>query len=245
VITFVLVAFAIYAIARTSYFSLPTSIFAQALAILLPLLSYSTVLLSLRSSTKPRLKSAVTITLYLIPLLSAILATLSFADLRPESLQCFMRDHWQLLWSTRDGTTMQRIQDAFNCCGFGNTHDQAWPRRDPEHQTEHRCEIDTGRRTSCRTPWMDEERTALGLTATIGIVLLLCHAIISWINPPATTWTNQGTRSSWMPGSQRVIEETNSDGAVRGYLDEPGTNEAETQPGDEEEQLIATAPREN
>jgi len=65
---------------------------------------------------------------------------------------------------------IRTIQDAFQCCGFTNSHDMAWPFQDKTHD-QHACENMFGRKTGCMGAWKAEEQHIAGIL--IGVVAMV------------------------------------------------------------------------
>lgn len=88
----------------------------------------------------------------------------------PSGLDCGLRERWLNLFKNKDAESIKRIQDAFNCCGFANSHDMAWPF--PSRNTDaHSCEKVSGRTTGCLSAWKSEEQRLAGLLmAVVGMV---------------------------------------------------------------------------
>ncbi|KAL6705552.1 hypothetical protein ACN47E_006669 [Coniothyrium glycines] len=97
----------------------------------------------------------------------------------PSGLDCTLRETWQKLFKHKDRESIRRIQDAFNCCGFANSRDMAWPFPDRSHD-QHSCENTYGRTTGCLGAWKAEEQRLAGiLMAVVGMVFLWQFAIIA------------------------------------------------------------------
>ncbi|KAK7752594.1 hypothetical protein SLS62_005363 [Diatrype stigma] len=101
--------------------------------------------------------------------LAVILITLSFQGFLPgERLDCSLENNWKHLWRAHDGRAIERIQDAFNCCGFNTIKDRAWPPQLGQ------CTQLYGRHSACAGPWRASMQRNSGLefavAATVGIL---------------------------------------------------------------------------
>jgi hypothetical protein len=115
----------------------------------------------------------------LIFIYSSVAITLAGTHAAPPSgLDCGLRERWQTLFRQKNADAIQKIQDAFKCCGFANSHDMAWPFPDKTHN-QHACETAFGRNNACLAPWKAEEQQIAGLLmAVVGMVFLWQFAII-------------------------------------------------------------------
>ncbi|KAF1939142.1 hypothetical protein EJ02DRAFT_265037 [Clathrospora elynae] len=154
----------------------------------------------------------------------------------PSGLDCGLRERWQTLFKRKNVNAIRTIQDAFNCCGFTNSHDMAWPFPDREHN-QHACETTFQRSTGCIGAWKAEEQQIAGLLlAVVGMVFIWQFAIIavptqkeSWLHRVApdrisrmiADERNGGSEEprraiDYVPGynrySDRVEEEDDQDG---------------------------------
>jgi hypothetical protein len=76
------------------------------------------------------------------------------------------------LFRHKNADAIQKIQDAFRCCGFANSHDMAWPFPDRTHN-QHACETAFGRNSGCLAAWKAEEQQIAGLLmAVVGMVFV-------------------------------------------------------------------------
>lgn len=111
--------------------------------------------------------------LLLLTILSTVLATLSGTHLPSSATQtCTLDTKWQSMFSQHDGKSIQRIQDAFNCCGLHSIRDKAFPFPSKNIGVD-ACSKTFGRTKSCFNDWRGEEKkvAGLGLVVVFGVVL--------------------------------------------------------------------------
>jgi hypothetical protein len=90
----------------------------------------------------------------------------------PSGLNCSLHERWQKLFHNKDRDAIKTIQDAFNCCGFANSHDMAWPFPDKTHSI-HACETTFNRNRGCSDAWKAEEQQTAGLLiVVVGLVFI-------------------------------------------------------------------------
>lgn len=90
----------------------------------------------------------------------------------PSGLDCGLRERWQTLFKKKDDKAIRTIQDAFNCCGFQNSRDMAWPFVSKEHDAQ-ACEKAFNRSIGCKAAWKAEEQQIAGLLiAVVGMVFI-------------------------------------------------------------------------
>ncbi|RYP68825.1 hypothetical protein DL771_006443 [Monosporascus sp. 5C6A] len=200
-ITAALTAIAIYVQVNSSALSLPVSTGTTVVAILLPLLAIVNFFFSpvLQRVPQRRSGSFASCTRELAPralqllqfALVVVLLTVSSEGFMPGgpgrgTLTCSLDGAWQRLWSTRDGLAIERIQDAFNCCGFNTVRDRAWPPRgdrDDRGDRGDQCSKLYGRSAPCVGPWRAAMQRDAGLefvvAAAVG-VLQLVQLVLSW-----------------------------------------------------------------
>ncbi|KAI3317042.1 hypothetical protein HD806DRAFT_516128 [Xylariaceae sp. AK1471] len=170
-----LTCIAIYVQVTSSTLSLPISTGTTVLTILLPLFAAANIFFT------PLLSRVVGSSSYqqlLLPVLhilqgglAIIIATLSFQGLLPDQLlECGLHGNWQKLWQNHDGRGIERIQNAFDCCGFRSVRDMAWP------PPLLHCQEIYDRHTSCAAPWQQYMQRTSGLefmvAAVVGIIQL-------------------------------------------------------------------------
>ena len=103
---------------------------------------------------------------------STAVITLLGTHATPSSeLDCGLRERWVSLFRQKN-EVIRTIQDRFQCCGFKNPKDMAWPFADKNHRAD-ACELDFGRDQGCLDAWKGEERRLAGiLMAVVGLVSL-------------------------------------------------------------------------
>ncbi|XXG97946.1 hypothetical protein Hte_004262 [Hypoxylon texense] len=170
-----LTAVAIYVQVTSSTLSLPLSTGTTVLTILLPLLAaVNTFGLLLRilprqASTSPILQKFLPFVLQILQgVLAVVLATLAAEGFVPgQVLDCNLENSWQGLWHTKDGRAIERIQDAFSCCGLRSTVDRDWP--------THQCkDLYKDRHGACLIPWRAsmQRNSGLGFTVAVAVGIL-------------------------------------------------------------------------
>ena len=89
----------------------------------------------------------------------------------PESeLSCKLDRRWNYLFAHKKDESIRTIQDVFKCCGYKNSHDQAWPFPDKSHNI-YACENAFGRKNGCLEAWKGEEKRIAGIL--MGMVALV------------------------------------------------------------------------
>lgn len=89
----------------------------------------------------------------------------------PSELNCGLRNQWQSLFRSKDSSSIRAIQDQYNCCGFANPRDMAWPFPDRSHDSNS-CQASFGRTDGCLGPWKAEEQHIAGLLmGVVGLVV--------------------------------------------------------------------------
>jgi hypothetical protein len=105
----------------------------------------------------------------------SVLATLAGAHFSPPgSLNCALRETWQKLYSEKDGDSVKRIQDAFQCCGLASDRDMAWPFADAAHGAD-ACILRYEERqgNSCLVPWRGEEQKVAIMLLVVPVAVFL------------------------------------------------------------------------
>lgn len=101
------------------------------------------------------------------------IATLALTHMAPPSeLICGLERHWGALFSNKNADAIRRIQEQFQCCGFRNVQDRAWPFPDRRH-TARACVEAFGRSSSCLGGWRQMEQVTGGLILLIAVVTFL------------------------------------------------------------------------
>lgn len=168
-----------YVAISSTNLSLPISLGTTILTILLPIIAAANAYLTpvLRRISQQAQSRAATLlapaTLHILQgILTIVLATLSFEGLLPgRNLNCSLEGTWQQLWRNQDGRSIERIQDAFSCCGFNSVKHMSWPRHDGRTDL---CSQLYHRSSSCASSWTSAmQRNAgldFGVAVTVGIV---------------------------------------------------------------------------
>jgi hypothetical protein len=96
--------------------------------------------------------------------LALIIATLAFQGFLPgQLLDCGLEGKWQRLYSSHDRQAIERIQNAFDCCGFRSVKDRTWPRD--------QCGESYGRDTACLQPWRASMQRTSGLEFALTVII--------------------------------------------------------------------------
>lgn len=154
----------------------------------------------------------------------------------PSELDCGLRRQWQSLFRTKDSSSIRAIQDQYNCCGFANSKDMAFPFPGKGIKPE-TCQELSGNTKGCLGPWKAEEQHIAGLLmGVVGLVVIWAFAIIviptqreSWLHKIAPEQvsdfiareehgsTGERRRINYLPDtnrySDRVQEEEGDDAA--------------------------------
>ncbi|KAJ9143334.1 hypothetical protein NKR23_g6497 [Pleurostoma richardsiae] len=190
VIILALVAVAIYEHVDASSLSLPIPPTLTILTFILPLLAAANALFlprllsqSVSSSQWHLLHPAVLQTLQAI--LTTVLATLFLSSAVPsDTLNCGLTTTWQRLFSAHDASSIQRIQDAFDCCGLNSVRDRAWPWRAAGVV---QCPERYGRSDACAVPWRSAmQRNAgveFGVTIAVGLLQIISFFLARRFRP--------------------------------------------------------------
>jgi hypothetical protein len=158
-----------YVIVNSGELSLPTSSATRIILVILPIIALANACFSpvihrlwqgsngpsaggLLASAAPHLAQGI---------LTVVLATVSFQAVLPgRILDCNMQETWQQLWKNANGRSIERIQDAFNCCGFRSIKDMSWPRQGMDTSL---CSSTYRRSTPCVGPWTAAMQKNAGL----------------------------------------------------------------------------------
>ena len=213
-----LTALAGYALRSCHVYSLPIPDVMSALTITLPPLAgvaLETVLsLNEKLAARGQLQTSrifqVTIAFFLV--YESVLATLAGAHVSPPgSLTCALRETWKDLFKRKEGQCIERIQNAFTCCGFMTTKDMAYPFPDSTHDAD-ACLIRYERDQACFEPWRLEERKVaiMLLVVPIAVFLWMVKAMLTpSINKMLTSEQvaivlAPSSQSSWLPSHIRL-----------------------------------------
>ncbi|KAI0403468.1 hypothetical protein F4802DRAFT_571526 [Xylaria palmicola] len=177
-----LIGVAIYVQVAASTLSLPISTATTVLTILLPLFAaanivYTPVLARLAAKSPTAQQLLLAPALHVLQGgLVVVLATLAAQGFAPgPALNCGLEGSWQRLWHTHDGRAIQRIQDAFECCGFHSVRDRAWP---PDRDLQ--CSVLYDRHTACDAPWRASMQRTSGLQFAVAVlagIIQLAHLV--------------------------------------------------------------------
>jgi hypothetical protein len=110
---------------------------------------------------------------FIIFIYSTVVITLLGTHAAPPSdLDCDLRKRWQTLFRQKDASAVRAIQDQYQCCGFANPRDMAWPFPDKLHKPN-TCQESFGRTKACSGPWKAEEQHLAGLLMlVVGLVVI-------------------------------------------------------------------------
>lgn len=110
---------------------------------------------------------------------TAVITLLGTHAAPSSGLDCGLHERWQKLFRSKDSEAIKTIQDAFDCCGFANPRDMAWPFPDRSHD-QHACESAFGRSNGCLAAWKAEEQQVAGLLiGVVSMVFIWQFAIIA------------------------------------------------------------------
>ena len=109
----------------------------------------------------------------LLVIYETAIATLALTHMAPPSeLVCGLERQWGALFSNKNAEAIRRIQEQFQCCGFRNVQDRAWPFPDRGH-TAGACVEAFGRSDGCLGGWRQMEQVTAGLILLIAVVAFL------------------------------------------------------------------------
>ncbi|KAH3910097.1 hypothetical protein HBH56_147090 [Parastagonospora nodorum] len=153
----------------------------------------------------------------------------------PSGLNCSLHERWQKLFHNKDRDAIKTIQDAFNCCGFANSHDMAWPFPDKTHSI-HACETTFNRNRGCSDAWKAEEQQTAGLLiVVVGLVFIWQFAIIA-IPTHKESWLHKLAPDRI---SRMIADERHGDTAPRSAIDYvPGYNRYSDRIEEDEEEHV-------
>ncbi|KAI1431550.1 hypothetical protein GGR50DRAFT_697903 [Xylaria sp. CBS 124048] len=173
VLVLALIAIAIYIQVTSNVLSLPISTVTTVLTIIIP---FCTAALVVYTPALNRLAGSSTTRQFVSPALqilhgglALVLATLAAQGFTPgRDLDCRLEGNWQQFWHVHDGRSIERIQNAFECCGLRSVVDRAWP---PQH-----CVDIYNRHSSCITPWRESMMRTSGLQFTVAVLVGLIQS---------------------------------------------------------------------
>ncbi|KAI0004796.1 hypothetical protein F4779DRAFT_599166 [Xylariaceae sp. FL0662B] len=221
-----LVAIAIYVQVSSSTLSLPLSTATTVLTMLLPIIAAANAFFMpvlrkrfLRTRSSALQQLLVPALQIIQAILTVVLATLTFEGFIPgQNLNCNLEGNWQRLWHLHDGRAIERIQDAFNCCGLNSVVDRAWP--------PGQCEYMYRRHGSCAGPWRASMQRSSGLGFAVALavgILQLAHLALLRLrnssNGGAATYRRLAQSVGAVPGGGRL-----EDGQADDSDDEAGRN---------------------
>ncbi|EFX06396.1 tetraspanin tsp3 [Grosmannia clavigera kw1407] len=142
------------------------------------------------------------------------------------TLRCALETTWQQLYSAHDAAALRRIQDALNCCGFNSVVDRAWPF--PHGSGSTTCAQSYGRTTACRVPWMQTVQRRAGVDLAVVVVVALFQVLTLVVREwPASSFSYHPHGSGEQQGVRRPLLE---DRVAEAYTDDvddvDGTDEA-------------------
>ncbi|ETS78638.1 hypothetical protein PFICI_08491 [Pestalotiopsis fici W106-1] len=102
-------------------------------------------------------------------IITVVLSTL-YAEglLTGPGLDCSLHNRWQQLWRNHDSQSIQRIQDAFDCCGFLSLRDMSEPHRGTDTTL---CGSTYHRLTPCVGPWGRAMQRSSSLGFAVAVVV--------------------------------------------------------------------------
>ncbi|KAJ2969574.1 hypothetical protein NUW58_g9955 [Xylaria curta] len=170
-----LIGIAIYVQVTSSTLSLPISTATTVLTILLPLFAAANIIYT---PVSQRLARSSALQQFLLPALhilqgglAVVIATLAAQGFVPGKTQgCVLPEAWQLLWHNHDHRAIERIQNAFDCCGFHSVVDRAWP--------DHTCPTVYDRHTPCDGLWRGSMQRTSALQFAVAVlagIIQLAH----------------------------------------------------------------------
>lgn len=118
----------------------------------------------------------------LLVIYETALATLALTHVAPPSeLICGLERQWGAMFSNKNAEAIRRIQEQFQCCGFRNVQDRAWPFPDRGH-TARACVESFGRSNGCLGGWRQMEQVTAGLILLIAVVAFLLKVGRPWFD---------------------------------------------------------------
>ncbi|KAJ4297491.1 hypothetical protein N0V90_005383 [Kalmusia sp. IMI 367209] len=148
----------------------------------------------------------------LIFIYSTVVITLLGTHAAPTSgLDCGLRERWIDLYHNKDVEGVRAIQDAFNCCGFKNSKDMAWPFPDKTHKAT-ACEESFGRTNGCLAPWKGEEQRMAGILMTVVGLVFLWQFLIIAVPTQRESWLHKVVPDHV---SRFIADEEHGDGSRR------------------------------
>lgn len=167
---------------RIKAFSLPISAVTATATIILPVITgvslHGAQRLSIRANgpstrAKKSFSWSTILVFVLLIIYETAIATLALTHMAPPGeLICGLERRWGALFSTKNPDAIRTIQEQFQCCGFRNVQDRAWPFPDRSH-TARACVEALGRNTSCLGAWRRMQQVTGGLILLVAVVTFL------------------------------------------------------------------------
>ena len=111
--------------------------------------------------------------LVLLVIYETAIATLALTHVAPPSeLTCGLERRWMALFRNKNAEAIRRIQEQFQCCGFRNVQDRAWPFPDRGH-TARACVEAFDRSRGCLGGWRQMEQITAGLILLVAVMTFL------------------------------------------------------------------------
>ncbi|KZL83573.1 tetraspanin tsp3 [Colletotrichum incanum] len=188
---------------------LPISPFLSLLPVLLPILGtinafyYPRLLFNASHSPARAEQLFPTIIQTLQGILTTALAVLFLQSALPgDDLNCALSTSWQRMFSSKDESSIRRIQDSLDCCGLNSVKDRAWP-----FTGNVQCAERFSRDTPCVGPWREATVTNsaidLGIVLAVGVLQVLTLLFMQ----SASNWRHAWWAQGWSHLSERPIEE--------------------------------------
>jgi hypothetical protein len=222
-----LIAVAIYVQVSSETLPVPIALGVRILTIILPVFTMTTLYFGpwLRRMFHDRVESRLGCLLTPIiiyasqAILAVVLATLSTQGSVPGSaLDCSLHTAWQRLWSAHDGASLERIQNAFSCCGLVSVNDMSWPRQG----TTNLCPTLYHRSTACVGPWRAVVQRNAGLECAVVVACGLMQ-IMQLVLPLLRRASNEPQISGPYPWTTGCLVPTADDEEDEALVRDNGT----------------------
>jgi len=169
-----------YAFYQIRLLSLPISQIVAIFALILPIVTglsvkavYNILCFHVNNLGRTRPTLCLLLVLAFQFIYETVIATLALTYMVPPSnLNCRLDEQWQRLYSNKDETTIRRIQDRYDCCGFKSVLDRAWP-FPAKGVSAGACQTKFGRTQSCAGPWRQAEQINAGLFLIVAAVIFV------------------------------------------------------------------------
>jgi hypothetical protein len=214
-IMLLLIGFAIFEHITIAKLSLPLTSAITIMNIVVVILTALHVASSLwlrRSEASPNWLSQVSVWIFQIQWVAIpVLVTAFSVMILPSEVQkCLLSTQWQRLFSEHDKEAIQAIQDAFDCCGFNNVRDRAFPF--PNDQGAGQCVHMYHRTAGCMRAWKSSLQRHAGLEMGIAIALGVIQVVGFFF--PTTVKPSKSRRQTMDDTSSPVV-------TSQAYQDEP------------------------